>query len=308
MNADYRTVLWGQSQFNTDDNAKNIVQVVELVKAEFNTLILFTIHVDAKGDLYWADKPLAAGGRIVYPWRDEGQDPSLPALVALLRAGGVETIMFDIGSGSPFPPAPQVRDWHHIETLLGKPDTRKALIQNFVVVAEWLGLDGFDFDCEEDDILPDTIATMAALLKPVGAKQLITCSPYMTKSWWLLTLKLIYMDNGQKQLVDWWNLQVYGGADPVDWIDTMKQYPGPIGVTNPEAFMVAGYSAWTDPLTNPQGQTPKEICEELGGLTRQGIKLGGGAIWQSVAVFGSDYPIGAYSSALLNGLNGRPCS
>jgi hypothetical protein len=290
MNADYRTVLWGQSQFNTDDNAKNITQVVELVKAQFNTLILFTIHVNESGELYWSDEPLASGGEIVYRWRDRGQDPSLPALVALLRAGGVETIMFDIGSGSPPPPAPPVLD--------------EALKANFVAVAEWLGLDGFDFDCEEDDILSKTIVDAAELLEPVGAKNLISFSPYNHENWWLGILEQIYNQNGKRQLVDWWNLQVYGGADPKTWIDAMKHYPRPIGVPDPAAFMVLGYAAGTD----FGSLSPKGMCEALAGLTRQGIRLGGAAVWQSGAVFESGYLPSEYSTALLNGLAGRPCS
>ena len=39
-----------------------------------------------------------------------------------------------------------------------------------------------------------------------------------------MSMAKIYKDNGQ-QLVSWWNLQTYGGADPQAWIDGMNLSP-----------------------------------------------------------------------------------
>lgn len=292
MNAQqYKIALYGQGLFNSNDNRLNVRQANQLAESGFTTLMLFSLHVYPHGELYWGRNPLAIAGRIVYPYLDE-QVPSLPQLLARLREGTVNTVLFSIGSAA-------AADWTHIQQLLADDEGRAELLRNFTAVADWLGLDGFDFDCEET-VSDDTIAVMAELLAPVGRSHIITFCPYTDPDTWLARLQLVYARHG-RQLVSWWNLQCYAGGssnDPGDWIELLRNSPEPIGVTDYAAFIVPGFA--TDENGGPSG-----ICTTL--QKYQQLKLSGAFVWNSGGVLETDNSAAQYAKAVANGLSGQPC-
>lgn len=225
MAAAYDIGLYGQGLFDTDDNTRNRRDVQRLTGSGFTTLILFTLHVHPSGELYLGDNALAKDGRIVYRWKDV-QNPSLPDIIRTLRAGGFANVLFSIGFGGP----PQPQDWQHIQDLL-QQGKGPELIANFAAVARWTGVDGFDLDCEED-VLASTIATMATELARLGRSNTVTLCPYDRMDWWLDCLEQIHTRH-RTQLVRKLNLQVYGGADPGDWLTALTAARERIGVNDP---------------------------------------------------------------------------
>src|SRR4029077_1090971 len=85
----------------------------DLLSAGYNTVILWSVHVDTDGTLYLNDTKLASGGNYngAFPF-------NLPARVARLRQAGVE-IIFSVGAGG-------TKDFTNIGNLLngspGDPD------------------------------------------------------------------------------------------------------------------------------------------------------------------------------------------
>jgi hypothetical protein len=287
MTSAYDIGLYGQGLFDTDDNASNRRAVQELTRSGFTTLVLFTLHVHPSGELYLGDNPIARDGAIVYRWKDV-QNPSLPEIVTELRAGGFENILFSIGFGGPPPP----EDWQHIQDLL-KNGLGQELVANFAAVARWTGVDGFDFDCEEE-VEESTIVTMATELARLGRSQVITFCPYDRMQWWLNCLKEIYARH-HSQLVRKLNLQAYGGADPGDWLKAVTEEQDGIGVKDPAGLLSIGN----------QVAPPEQLCQEYTPVGRLGLRAG--FLWQ-FGVFDPTTPPKDYARAVLDGLSGRPCS
>ncbi|MFE9425926.1 hypothetical protein ACFYNO_23515 [Kitasatospora sp. NPDC006697] len=161
---------------------------------------------------------------------------------------------------------------------------------NFKAVAQWTGVDGFDFDCEED-VRASTIATMVAALAPVSTGGVITLCPYDRMSWWISCLEEVYRAHGN-QVVRRLNLQDYGGAVPRDWIAGLAAAKNRTGVREPAAFLSAGEFV----------APPSELCPVFADHARAGLRAG--YLWQ-YGTFAA--PTRAYAQALFNGLSGRPC-
>ncbi|MFD8600226.1 hypothetical protein ACFV1L_35020 [Kitasatospora sp. NPDC059646] len=284
MTSGYDIGLYGQGLFDTDDNARNRQALADLSGSGFTTLVLFTLHVHPSGDLYLGDNVLAGGGRIVYRWRDV-QKPGFPELVAGLRAGGFRSVLFSIGFGGP--PTPE--DWQHIQDLLDR-GRGQALVANFAAVAQWTGVDGFDFDCEED-IRSDTIATMTGELVRLGRSHVITLCPYDRADWWLECLAKVFSRVGT-QVVRALNLQTYGGADPQTWLAAVTASQARTGVKDPKGFLSAGREAGP----------PTSLCQAFRADGRLGLTSG--FLWQ-YGVFTD--PAAGYAAAVRDGLSGRPC-
>ncbi len=279
--------------FINDDSALG-----PLTDSGFTTAILGSIHVWPNGDLYHADKLWVSNGKVNCGPDKKQINPNLPECIRKLRSGpnGFLAVLAYIGSGGSDTQKPE--DWHHVEKCLASPSGRETLEKNFKALAEWAGLDGYDFDCEEE-IQPETIATMASMLAPFGRQGIITYAPYGVpdEDFWLETMRLIFSEHG-KQLVKWWNLQNYGGADPSDWIDAMKRYikDHDIGVTNPKALMVTGVFA---------SDGPNAIEQKFAKWQKDGLGLQGGFIWNYGGTVGPNRRPSDFASAIANGLAGR---
>ncbi|MFF4341766.1 hypothetical protein ACFY00_17750 [Kitasatospora sp. NPDC001540] len=278
----YDIGLYGQGLFDTDDDARNRRALQDLSGSGFTTLVLFTLHVHPSGDLYLGDNVIARNGAVAYRWKDT-QDPSFPALVRGLRAGGFRTVLFSIGFGGP--PAPE--DWQHIQELLDQ-GRGGVLVANFKAVAQWTGVDGFDFDCEED-VRVSTVATVTTELAKVAPGGVITYCPYDRTQWWIDCLAEVHRTHGN-QVVRGLNLQVYGGADPLDWIARLTARKGSTGVTDPAAFLSAGQ------FVRPPADLPAMFAD----YGRAGMRAG--FLWQ----YGTfELPARDYAKAVLAGLSER---
>lgn len=304
MTSDQTIGIYGQGLFGSDTPTQNRKYLGQLQTSAFNLMMLFTLHVDAHFDLAWSSTPIASNGAITNEWTGM-QEPKLPDLVRGLRQGGFDTILFSVGSAD-------VSDWHNIQTALeGTADDWDHLQKNFRAVADWLQIDGFDIDCEEPDILPRTIAAAAAMLAPLGAKNIITCAPYGDQTsldWWLSCMEVIVNRNG-RQLVDWWNVQDYGwaAADPRQWLAGVEKQQDAIGVKDPAAFIRPGFAATGADGDRP-GRTPRQMQDVLDGLVD--LQLTGSFVWNARTILDAVSPPApaprAYAEALRNGLDGRP--
>lgn len=273
--------LYGQALFKKDDPETNEEQLRALRGSGFDTVILFALHVHPDGELFYSDVPIAQNG-VISPQAN----PHLPQLVAALRQGGAQTVLFSIGAGG-------VADYQNIQALLQTKGGQAALEKNFQAVASWLKIDGFDLDDEEDGISPKTIATLATLLHPLSKKGILTAAPYTEMDFWLACLEEVFKQSGE-QLFRWWNLQVYGGADAEGWITSLAGFikSHDVGLTDANAFIVPGYSV--------AGSTPGEICAALSDL-----EVGGGFLWNAGSIFASGSPPKVWAKAIVDGLSGR---
>ncbi len=273
--------LYGQALFKANDPPVNNEQLKALQGSGFTTVLLFALHVDQDGNLSYSDVPMAQNGQI-----SNQANPQLPQLVAGLRQGGVDQVLITIGSAD-------VLDYHHIQELLKTPQGREILLRNFTAVASFLGIDGFDFDDEEEGITTDTIAALAKMVYPLGRKNLLTAAPYTDQEFWLECLEKVFIQNGF-QLFTWWNLQIYGGADADDWITAIAKLiaEDKVGLKSANAFIVPGYSL--DEIT------PQQVCAAISRLT-----VGGGFLWNAAGVFQSTTPPKGWADAIVDGLHKR---
>src|SRR6185503_7952053 len=117
--------------------------VRDLLAARYNTLIVWSIHVHATGDLIWNDTTIVSN-RVYQPGPFD-----LPNRLAQLRKAGAE-IIFSVGSGGN-------NDFTNIGNLLGgKPGGPGNIIHdNFLVLKNAMtqasggDIDAIDFDNED---------------------------------------------------------------------------------------------------------------------------------------------------------------
>ena len=284
MGARYRLALYGQGLFNTNNSSVNQQQLAAIHSSGFNTVMLFALHVTPEGDFYYGDNPIVQRGVFAPAYG------YLPRLVSGLKSGGtVDTVLLTIGSAD-------AADYAHLKTLLGCADGTETLTKNFDALTRALPLDGFDFDLEEFplDSYTDTVVTLTLLLhRRFGS--IITYGPYTDEDSWLAFLAGVYAKNNNRQIVSAFNLQCYSGGagnDPNEWADRIAHYGSPLGISDPDAFIVAGYSAH---------DSPSRICQRFSSLS-----IGGGFIWNANGIFNSGWTPKDYADAIVNGLN-RNC-
>jgi hypothetical protein len=289
-----RLILFAPGLFCDEDTSD--AQLKALEGSGFTTVVLFTLRIQEEGDLRSCNRPaVTLDGKIA-----DGINPGMPEYLQKLRDQGVETILHSISAGGP--PAPV--DFIRAQNLLATEEGTETLTRNLQVWADFLGIDGFDFDDEEagvdtgGPIEPATLATLAEILAPMGQKHLLTADPSFEPSteFWLQVMAQIQADEGQ-QLMSWMNLQTYGGAIPPDWIQAMTSFPQPIGVTDFPGFLVAGFSA---ELTG----APSDVCSNL---TVWKDQVSGGMLWNMNLVEQGSFTFADYSQALVDGLAGN-CS
>ena len=184
----------------------------DLRASGFDTVILWSIHVDAKtGNLILNDKLLVADGRYV-------GDPDWPSRLATLKRQptGVRRIEVSIGSGG-------TNDFAAIRELVAAqgsgPDS--ILYRNFQALRAATGADAANFDDESTYDL-DSSARFGNMLSALGYR--LALVPYTKQSYWRSLKDAL----GGK--VDTIYLQVYdGGArnDPAAWSSAMGMSVSP---------------------------------------------------------------------------------
>ena len=228
----------------------------------FGTVILAFLHVHEGGIFYYNNIPFTD----VYSF--------LPSMIQKMKAAGnVTRVLVSLGPfGSDYAPV--------------KSDPGQFQ-QQFLQLASTLGLDGIDFDLEQDyydytELLID-LTNWAA-----GNNLTVTAAPYQESDFWTTVLKGT-TTNGASNFA-WWNLQVYGGADYGSWVQTLDGL-----VDSPESFLVPGYSV-------QYGATPSGIESTLQGLVSSYPSLDGCFIWQYELINQYGFTAAEFASAIKSGL------
>src|SRR5258708_751159 len=159
MGNQLNVVVYGRNLFGFDDATINQQQLEEMQESGFTTVILWPLHVDTNGDLFYHDSddrdptvPIVQAGAFnsdVYGY--------MPPLVSALKSdGSVGRVLFSIGSAGD-------GDYNNIKHLLTTAEGTETLVANLRVLAESLALDGYDLDFEITDT-PDTTVKFSLLL------------------------------------------------------------------------------------------------------------------------------------------------
>lgn len=274
--------LYAGNLFGRYDPAGNRREVAELQGSGFTTVMLFTLHVDSEASLYYNGTPIVKNG--IFANFDY-----LPNLLADLKSNGsVQRVLFSIGCANAL-------DFATMGTLL--QTNQAGLLQSFGALQAALPIDGVDFD-DESTYNAETDATLSHMLAtPANFSMTVTYCPYTEQSVWNTALQDTWQLDLQSQTplpqsVRWWNLQCYGGADPVQWA---KGVPSNAGVADPYSLVVPIYSATED--------TPETLQQTFEQLAGHGFTNGG--LWNMTNI-APQYSLQQYADAIIEGLESGP--
>jgi len=192
--------------------------VNDLLAAGYSTLIVWSVHVHANGDLILNDTQIVSNGVYKEAWPF-----NLPARLAQLRKAGAE-IIFSVGAG-------ENDDFTNIGNLLGgKPGGPGNIIyENFLALKQAMvagggDIDAIDFD-NEDNMSASLMINFGITLANAGYKHVTFC-PWTSQTVWYNTMKGLIASQGS-QFVNAIHLQCYsGGSGNINgvqsWIDGFK--------------------------------------------------------------------------------------
>ena len=270
-------------------------QINGLRASGFSTIIAWSVHVTAAGDLVFNDTPLVSSGRYV-------GDSAWPGLLGQLKQSptSVTRLLFSVGAGG-------VDDFTHIQALIKTAGTGpdSPLYKSFAALAAAIPvIDGIDFD-DEDLYDESTVVQFGQMLNAFGWT--ITFCPYTDATFWTSCLKSL--DGTTPGSVGAFNLQCYAGGtgnEPQQWIDEIKTTMGPEfdarGLVLPGLWCVNGSDC-------REGQCPEEIEAQFRQWQPTGIR--GGWIWllddvikceNSGSCSGAPMGASAYAQAITAGL------
>jgi len=269
---------------------------IQQLNAGITTVILWSIHIHAGGDLYLNDTLFVSDGVIQYATDgSSGVNPNFPQLVSALMSGGtVRDLLVSVGA------------WGTTSDFTAWLDARDQVKANLAILQSAFGVTGVDFDYESQDGYTSADQSMIVTLTlDVGSLGLFaTYCPYTDPDFWTGCLTSVYQQNGQAQIVKWMNLQCYaggGGNSPTDWALAV-QNTSDTGVTDAYAFIVPGYA-----VLGADGGGPESLEQTFAGLAGTGITGGflwnSGGIWSTEASGGQNAPLPAdYAAAINSGL------
>ena len=228
----------------------------------FTTVVAWTLHVGANGELTFNDQRLVAEGRYL-------GDPLWPGRLAAMKQGGsVRQLLFSVGSAG-------VEDFQHIRDLIRSQGTgpQSRLRQNLQALRTAIpAIDGFDLD-DEDLQDPATTRAFATLVGELGGT--VTFCPYDNADFWVGCLR--ELEAAAPGLVTAWNLQCYAGGagnQPQAWIDRISAALGPAydarGLVRPGLWSRHGDDCG-------DGDEPDGVAARCGAWKPSGIR--GGFIW-----------------------------
>lgn len=192
----------------------------ELKNSGFTYVIVWTIHMDANGDMNLnGEFPLVSNGNYI----GNARYPNFPADIASLKQGAtsinrVELSLSGWGSGT----------FRSIRDLVNSQGTgtNSILYRNFKALKDAIpSVDAINFD-DESEYDVDTATRFAVMLADIGYK--ISLVPYTRAEFWT---SLTRNTNAQRPgAVDRIDLQVYaggGGNNPCNWdFGNVPIYPG----------------------------------------------------------------------------------
>ncbi|MCC3371522.1 discoidin domain-containing protein [Cohnella sp. REN36] len=266
------SVIYGGGPFYAGGTAT----MNDLRQSGFTTVMLWTIHVNANGDLYYNDQKVVSNGAYV-------GKASWPSELATLKQAPTSVKRLEISVGSW-----GVNDFQNIKDLIAAQGTgtTSILYKNFSALKNAIGGDAISFD-NEDLYDVNSSAAFGNMLAGLGYK--ITLCPYTNVSYW----QSVKSQLGTK--VDRIYLQVYdGGAgnNPSTWSSQlgMTVMPG------------------LDSKTSSRGNTPAQVNSRMSAW-KASAGIAGGFIWYYDAILNN--PSGGSAAdyaAAINGALGSPSS
>jgi len=177
----------------------NDTNIRELRKAAFTELLVWSVEVNAAGDLNLnGEFPLTSNGKYIgdQKWPQFAQD------LQTIKTGNVKRITLSIGSSN-------FGDFQDIKALVDSQGTGKKsiLYKDFAAIAAALPVDAIDFD-DENSYDSESTIKFALMLGKLGFH--VTMNPYTNNSYWTSVVSQI---NGQMPgLVDAIHLQNFAGG------------------------------------------------------------------------------------------------
>jgi hypothetical protein len=176
------------------------VNIKELEKSGFNELIVWSVEVNASGDLNLnGEFPLTSAGAYV----GNQTYPDFPADLKKIKKGTVTRITLSIGSSN-------YGDWEDIKALVDSQGTGPSsiLYKDFAALKEALPIDAIDFDDENGYDAPSTVK-FAVMLGKLGYN--VTMNPYTNAQYWTSVVSQI--NTKRAGTVDGIHLQTFAGGE-----------------------------------------------------------------------------------------------
>ena len=174
--------------------------IKELEKSGFNELIVWSVEVNASGDLNLnGEFPLTSAGAYI----GNQTYPDFPADLAKIKKGTVTRVTLSIGSSN-------YGDWENIKALVDAQGTgpNSILYKDFAALMAALPIDAIDFDDENGYDSSSTIQ-FAVMLGTLGYK--VTMNPYTNAGYWTSVVSQINTD--LPGTVDGIHLQTFAGGE-----------------------------------------------------------------------------------------------
>eukprot|EP01084_Bolivina_argentea_P237126 398610_1 len=309
----YNLVLFANGLYENLEKP-NALWTQGIEESDFNTIILWTLHIRLNGDLVYNDFLMVSNGVLEPLYGPTGTNIAT-RISELKTYGNVESILFSIGSGSWYNEDGDLEinpDFYNLHQILfyGTQQQKDNLYNNLSVLIN-LGIDGFDSDCEEwgffNDLtaqnIEDTHVELFATLYNQNNDLIFTFVPYNHRTDWINIAKALYNKIGI-QIVKFWSVQMYGpGSGSVaQWINAIQDNAYELGLSADEVnkYIIPGYdnSGVYHPLN-----VPFRIREIFSGLVNSGLSVNGGMIWNLSQTYEREQTLQAYSQAIIDGLS-----
>jgi hypothetical protein len=254
------------------------LNITELKKSGFNELIVWSVEVNATGDLNLnGEFPLTSAGSYV----GNQTYPLFPADLKKIKRGTVTRVTLSIGSSN-------VGDWENIKALVDSQGTGKnsILYKDFAALKKALPLDAIDFDDENSYDSSSTIA-FAVMLGKLGYN--VTMNPYTNASYWTSVVSQINTERAGT--VDGIHLQTFAGGEGNSPCTSEWDFGG-----------VPVYPGLSDQTSAPPYKTPAEAKAALKAWRKQ-CGITGGWLWIFDQIAGTDQ-VREYAHAMTRGVGG----
>ena len=257
---------------------RNLTNIHELKKAGFTELLVWSVEVNAAGDLNLnGEFPLTSNGKYIgnQTWPKFAHD------LRSIKTGKVTRITLSIGSSN-------VGDFQDIKALVDSQGTGKKsiLYKDFAALAAALPVDAIDFD---DENSYDSESTVKFALMLGGLGYHVTMNPYTNNSYWTSVVSQI---NGQMPgLVDGIHLQNFAGGS------------GNSPCSGWDFGDVPVFPGLSDQTSAPPHVTPAQAEAKLKAWHDQ-CGITGAWLWIFDQIAGTDLPK-QYAHAMTRGVNGK---
>ena len=237
----------------------------DLLAAGYDTVIVWSVHVDTNATLFLNDTVIVGGGNYsaAFPF-------NLPHRLAQLRKAGIK-IIFSVGAG-------ETKDFTNIGSLLADQEGRQALYNNFKALkaamqtADGGDIDAIDFD-NEDNMDANVMVSFGIMLADIGYANVTFC-PWTNEQVWYDTMQGLVEAKGP-DFVNAIHLQVYSGG--VGNYGSVDQWKSGFDAAGGKALMIPGLA------TNQAANGPWWYNGQMGGsvIKRGNSGMFEGANWDN---------------------------